>query len=254
LEELSVSPYLLAAIFSVVAFFYSAVGLGGGSSYTALLAIFGANYIAIPSISLTLNVMVTTVGSINFIHRGHARLRLLLPFLLGSMPLAYVGGAIGLPKVVFYWILLLSLVVVAWRIYAPFETSLKVNLSSTQTVIVSLVAGGVLGFIAGAVGIGGGIYLVPIIILLGLGTPKEAAAVGAIFIWINSLSGLFARFEANRIDMDHVLPLIIAVVAGGVLGSWLGAGHFSTKLIEKLLGVVIVTAIILLGRNLLNLM
>lgn len=250
MESLAISPYALAAVFFVVAFMYSAVGLGGGSSYTALLAIFGASPVAIPSISLTLNAIVTSIGSVNYVRRGHAHWNLIVPFLIGSMPMAYVGGTLVLPKEIFYWLLLTSLLLVVVRIYSPTTTSLDLSFSPLQRIIVSLLSGAVLGFVAGAVGIGGGIYLVPLIILLGLGNARQAAAAGAIFIWVNSLIGLVARFMSDRLQLDYSVWIIIAVIAGAVLGSHLGSQRFSTKTMEKLLGVIIVIAIVLLAKNL----
>ena len=104
MEELIISPYFLSVLFFTVALAYSSVGLGGGSSYTALMAILGVSHVAIPVISLTLNLFVTSVGSYNFIRKRHVRLELLFPFLVTSIPMSYLGGVIKLPKEIFYWI------------------------------------------------------------------------------------------------------------------------------------------------------
>lgn len=232
------SPYFLAILFFILAFIYSSVGLGGGSSYTALMAIVGINTLAIPMISLTLNIVVTSVGSFNFILNKHAKIKLILPFLISSIPMAFLGGALKIPTEIFYWILLLSLIFVAARIYLWQNISIELNLGQKEKIILSLFAGSVLGLIAGIVGIGGGIYLVPLIIILGLGTEKEAAACGAIFIWLNSCSGLLSRFQHNSIDFTDFIPLIIAVLIGGALGSFMGSFKFSPKVMDKMLGVV----------------
>lgn len=244
------SPYFLATLFFVVAFIYSSVGLGGGSSYTALMAIFGMNILAIPMISLSLNLLVTTFGSFNFLRNKHGKIKLVLPFLISSMPMAYLGGALRLPKEIFYWVLLISLIFVAARIFFWQNTTIKLDINQKEKIIISLFAGSALGLVAGIVGIGGGIYLVPLIIILGLGTEKEAAACGAIFIWLNSLSGLLARLQYNSIDLTDYIPLIIAVLAGGFLGSFMGSFKFSPKLMEKILGAVIVIAILFLAKKL----
>lgn len=249
METLVISPWLLAAILFIVAFLYSSVGMGGGSSYTAMLAIFGASQLAIPSISLTLNIIATSIGSFNFIRKGHASARLIAPFLVSSIPMAWLGGQLALPRLAFYSLLLASLVAVAIRIYSPGDTSFRLAFTPASRVIVSLLLGATLGFIAGAVGIGGGIYLVPLIIMLGLGTTKQAAAAGVIFIWVNSVTGIVSRFEADRLQLDYITPLIIAVVFGSLLGSSLGAGRFSSKRTEQFLGVVILIAIVLLARK-----
>ncbi len=252
MEELAIPLYIIAGLFFVVAFAYSSVGLGGGSSYTALMAIFGVSFLAIPTISLTLNLFVTSIGSFNFIRKKHARIRLILPFFISSIPMSYIGGSLKLPKDIFYWILLITLIFVAVRIYAWEKTSLKLNIGNIQQIILSLMAGSVLGLIAGIVGIGGGIYLVPLIIILGLGTEKEAAACGAIFIWANSLSGLMARLQHNPINIAEIIPLIIAVVLGGIFGSHLGSSKFSSNTMQKLLGGIIIIAIVFLAKKILS--
>lgn len=251
MEQLFISPYLLALIFFVIALLHSSVGLGGGSSYTALLTIFGASYIAIPSVSLTLNILVASLGSYNFIRAGHARWPLILPFLISSIPFAYLGGSLHLPVTAFNWLLFISLLLVVTRIYLPITTSFPFQFSSAQRVIVSLTSGAILGFIAGAVGIGGGIYLIPLILLLGLGTAKQAAAAGVVFVLVNSVIGMIARFQADRIDLTFIAPLLVAVIIGGWLGSTLGALKFRPIIIERILGLVIVIAVLLLLRKLL---
>jgi len=249
MEDMIISPYALSLLFCVVAFAYSSVGLGGGSSYTALMAILGVSTAAIPMISLTLNLLVTAVGSANYIRSGHTRLRLLLPFLITSIPMSYLGGSLQLPKELFYWILLFSLFFVALRLYVWKQTTIKLNMGRTGKTALSLAAGSILGLIAGIVGIGGGIYLVPLIIVLGLGTEKEAAACGAVFILINSFSGLIARLQFNSIELDQIILPIIAVVIGSASGSFMGAVKYQPQTMQKVLGAVILVAIVFLTRK-----
>ena len=253
MEDLGNSIYLLSAILFVVAFAYSSVGLGGGSSYTAWMAIFGVFYLAIPVVSLTLNLIATTIGAFNFIRYHHARWRLIFPFLISSIPMAYVGGSIPLPKSIFLWLLWGSLLFVAIRIYFFDQVKLELELNKQQKLLISIFSGMTLGFIAGVVGIGGGIYLVPLILILGLGTAKEAAACGVIFIWVNSVVGLFARFIHQPVDLREYVPLIVAVIIGSALGSYLGASRYSPRVIEKILGLIILVAIVLLGKTLITL-
>ena len=251
MNELLLSPYIIAMVFFFVALVYSSVGLGGGSSYTALMALLGFSTLAIPMVSLILNLLVTTVGSYNFIRKKHARLRLILPFVVTSIPMAYFGGSLQLGADMFYLLLMFSLVLVAVRIYFLPETSMRLNISPARKLLLSLFIGAALGFIAGTVGIGGGIYLVPLILILGLGNAREAAASGAIFIWINSLFGLASRLQYNSIDLLAYVPLLVAVVIGGAMGSWLGANRYQPRTMEKILGVIIIVAIVALGRKLL---
>ena len=117
MEELLIPLFALAVLFFAVSFAYSAVGLGGGSSYVALMAIFGVSHVVIPATSLMLNLLVASVGSLNFIRKKHARIRLLLPFLATSTPMSYIGGTLEVAKEIFSWILLVSLIIVALRIF-----------------------------------------------------------------------------------------------------------------------------------------
>ena len=253
MAEIFPSMYFIAALFFMVALFYSSVGLGGGSSYTALMVIMGFNAAVIPMISLILNLFVTTIGSYNFIRNKHARLELIAPFLITSMPMAYLGGALQLPKEIFYWVLLASLVVVVLRIYFWRNTAFRLELGNTGKIVVSLLAGALLGLVAGIAGIGGGIYLVPLILILGLGTEQQAAACGAIFIWLNSLAGLASRLQYNAVELTAFIPLVVAVILGGALGSWLGATRLSRTAMEKILGAIIMLAIVMLSRTLVTL-
>ena len=141
MEGLAVPSIALALLFCCVSFAYSVVGLGGGSAYTALMAILGVSHAVIPTISLTLNLLVTSAGSVNFIREGHARPRLITPFLVTSIPMSYIGGSLEMPKEAFYWVLLVSLIFVALRIYFWDNTALKLNLGRAQQVMLSLAAG-----------------------------------------------------------------------------------------------------------------
>ncbi len=148
---------------------------------------------------------------------------------------------------------MISLVFVAMRIYFWQNTTLQLNLTKFSKLIISFVIGALLGLIAGIVGIGGGIYLVPLIIILGLGSQKEAATCGAIFIWLNSISGLISRLHYNSIDLTSYLSLIGAVLIGGFAGSFLGSFKLAPKTMEKILGGVIIIAIIFISKKILNL-
>lgn len=251
MDAANISPYVLPALFFMVAFAYSSVGLGGGSSYTALMAIMGVNPLMIPMTSLCLNLIVTTVGTFNFARNKHARIRLILPFLISSIPMAYIGGALKLPKGIFYWVLLVSLLFVVMRICFWRNTTIKLKLGFQKKIALSIFAGSLLGLVAGIVGIGGGIYLVPLILALGLGTEKEAATCCAIFVWLNSMSGMLSGLQHNSVDLTDLIPLIIAVLVGGAAGSFMGSFKISPIVMEKTLGGVLVVSIIFLTRKLL---
>ena len=249
MEDIIISPYALALIFCGIAFAYSSVGLGGGSSYTAVMAVLGVSTVVIPMISLVLNLMVTTVGSINYVRSGHVRMKLLLPFLVSSIPMSYLGGSLQLPKEYFYWILLSTLVFVALRLYVWERATIRLEIGKTGKLLLSLTAGSILGLVAGIVGIGGGIYLVPLIIVLGLGSEKEAAACGVIFIMLNSVSGLIARLQFNSIEPEQIILPLIAVMIGSAIGSFMGAIKYRPQTMQKVLGAVILAAIVFLTKK-----
>lgn len=252
MEITPLTLYLLAGLFFIVAFTYSSVGLGGGSSYTALMAIFGLNYLAIPTISLLLNIIVTSVGSFNYIRHKHARMRLIIPFFISSIPFSYLGGSLNLSREIFLWVLLVTLISIALRIYFFKQLAIELKLDPTQKILLSLFSGAILGLIAGIAGIGGGIYLIPLILILGLGTEKEAAAAGSIFIWVNSLAGLSARIQYNPVQLEEYLPLLVSVLIGGGMGSYLGSSKLTPGTMQKILGLIVLVAIMFLFIKLIS--
>ncbi|NOX26342.1 MAG: sulfite exporter TauE/SafE family protein, partial [Deltaproteobacteria bacterium] len=249
MDHLLINFWLLSLLFGMVAFLYSSVGLAGGSSYIALLTIFGASYVVIPTISLAMNILVSTIGTVNYFRGRHARIRLIAPFLISSIPMAYLGGTVRLPAHLFNILLIVFLAVVALRIYLFNQFSLRWQLRASSKILVSLLIGLILGFISGALGLGGGIYLIPLIILLGLGTVKEAAACGSLFIWVNSAAGLAARLNHQPLPDIGILPLLVCVGIGGYAGSFLGANRFQPRTMQRLLGVIVLIAIVFLLKK-----
>jgi len=241
--------WLIAGLFFLVSLLYSSVGLGGGSTYTAVLTIAGVMYQLIPTISLVLNLLVTFISMVNFWRGGYIKLRLIGPFLLASIPMAYLGGSLRLSRAVFLWLLLITLVFVAVRIYFISDLSLRFSLTHRQKFIFSLILGSILGFIAGTVGIGGGIYLVPLIIIFSLASAKEAAAAGSVFIWVNSFAGIVARAQWTQFMTVDLIPLGIMVALGGFIGSYVGSFRFRPVIIQKALGIVIVIAIFMITQK-----
>jgi len=243
MEHLLIPYWALAVLFAAVAFLYSSVGLAGGSSYIALMAISGVDYTAVPTIALAMNIMVSSLGLWNFVKADHARWQIMAPFLASSVPFAWLGGTVRLPSRTFHMMLFVFLAMVALRIYLFSSFSAIIRPGRTARIAISLVAGAGLGFISGALGLGGGIYLVPLVVILGLGSQKEAAACGAAFIWVNSAAGLLARLGSHPPPPAAVLvPLLAATAAGGFAGSFLGANRFSARTMQRLLGTIILAA------------
>lgn len=246
MESLLISPLGLAVLFFAISVAYASVGLGGGTAYTALLVIVGASYQAIPTVSLSLNVIATAIGSFVFLRARHGRASLILPFLLTSVPAAYVGGSLPVAPDVFYGVLFVTLVLVAVRIFVGKDVAIDLDLGRKQQIALSLAIGTVLGLVAGIVGIGGGIYLVPLIIIFGLGTEREAAACGALFTGINSVAGLAARMQHYAVEMADLLPLAGAVGVGALLGARMGASWLARRTMRRVLGGIVLLAIVLL--------
>ena len=200
--------YLLLLLFLVISFIYSSVGLGGGSSYAALMAIMGINYYLIPTTSLTLNLGVTFFGMINFWRAGYGRINLVAPFLITSIPMAYIAGSLQLPEFVFQIILILTLVLVLLRIFFFDTLAVTYQLSNVEKWLLTICLGSVLGFIAGAVGIGGGIYLIA---NLGPG-PRDGLMTG-----LQKVTNLPIAWVRSGIELS-----VIAI--GWTLGGTVGVG------------------------------
>lgn len=250
---------LVALGFLLAAYAHTSVGLGGGSSYTAIQSIAGYPMGTIPVISLTFNLLATTIGSVNFIRGGHFSWARLAPFLLGSIPCAWLGGRLLLPQGVFLGILLASLLAVLLRLLlAPFrplrEPGTNPQTSPALWWSGGILIGGLLGFVAGVVGIGGGIYLVPLLRLLGRGDAKQAAACGTVFIWINSAIGLASRTLAHGWP-PGLTTLLLVLLPAVALGAWFGSTHgalrWSRRGVERALCLVISLACLLLIRRIL---
>jgi uncharacterized membrane protein YfcA len=157
--------------------------------------------------------------------------------------MAYLGGYLQLPEELFLWLLLLCLCLVALRIYVRVDSPVQFRVGRVARLSISALVGVLLGLLAGIVGFGGGILLVPLIIILGLGNERQAAACGAIFIWLNSLSGLVSRLQFHAVSWLDFMPIYLAVMIGGVMGSFMGSTRLSAGAMERVLGAVVVVAI-----------
>ena len=234
---------LFPILFLLVSFIYSSVGMGGGSSYTAIMAIFGMNYNLIPINSLFLNLCVTFVGTLNFWRSGHGRINLVGPFLITSIPMAFIAGFLNLPEIIFQTILILAFLIFIIRIFIFDRLTITYQLSKAQKWITTICFGSLLGFICGSVGIGGGICLIPLIIIFGLGSAKEASAAGAMFILVNSIASIVPRIMIGEYDIIPIIPMVVAVLIGGITGSYMGSVRFDKRTIERITGGILILAI-----------
>lgn len=247
MEQLLISPYWLALLFFVVSLAYSSVGLGGGTSYTALLGAVGAGQRAIPTVSLTMNVVVSVMVTVNYLRAGHARWSLIGAILLASAPMAYVGGGLPVDEGIFYPLLIAVLLLAAGRMLWWSEPRLRVEWDWKWRLGAAVSLGAGIGFFSGLVGIGGGIFLVPALVVLGVADEKEAACAGGIFILVNSVAGLGAHLQYYRPAVGEVAPLVAAVLAGSFSGSYLGALRLRRRTIRRVMGLIIVAAVVLLS-------
>ena len=224
-----------------VAFLYSSVGHGGASGYLALLSLFGAPSTAIASTALLLNVLVAGVAWWNYGRAGHSRWRLLLSFVLTSVPAAFFGGWLKVSGAVYSWALAAVLAAAAARFFLHLPSALQEPVKAPSLWAASTTGSGI-GFLSGMVGVGGGIFLSPLALLLRWSTVKETSALSAGFIVVNSVAGLVGRGVGGTLEMGVLLWLVPAAFAGGLLGSSLGSRRFSGPLLRRLLGVVLLVA------------
>lgn len=229
-------PYWVPILFFLIALFYSMVGFGGGSSYLAILVLAGLSFQSIPPTALVCNLIVTSGGCWHFYKGAHFKFKTVLPFIVLSIPMAYVGGRVLISKELFCLLLGASLLAVALRlVFQEREFELPRAISWRIAWMVGVPIGALLGFLAGLIGIGGGIFLSPLLLLMRWANVKEAAASASFFIWVNSLSGLIGQLEKGAEDFTILLPLALAVFGGGQIGSRLGSYQIPKIGLQRLL-------------------
>ncbi len=242
LDQIQVMPesflLILPALF-LVAVLYSSVGHGGASGYLAVMAFMAvAPEITRPT-ALALNVIVSTIALVQFSRLGYFSWRLFWPFAVASIPLAYVGGRIDLPmhvyKVVLGFVLLLTAVRLSLNIVPKRDPA-------EPHVALAMVIGAIIGLVSGLVGVGGGIFLTPVLLLLNWSEARVAAGVSALFILVNSLAGLAGVYEKALALPTNVLPWIAVAVIGGIVGSTFGSKKLDFLSLRRALAVVLVIA------------
>lgn len=232
--------FSLVGSFFAIALVYSMVGFGGGSSYIAILAASGLSHLALPKISLMCNILVVSGSCYHFYKRGHFKQSFILPLLLASIPMAFLGGIYKITEKNYFILLTASLFICGVRLLLIQDRSSE-NLTSPALPIV-LLLGSTLGLLSGMVGIGGGIFLSPLLINLGWMRSKEAAATASLFILLNSIAGLIGQFLKNSHfqGLDQYIFVFVAVVLGGQVGIRLGTSHKVSYLqIQKITGILI---------------
>ena len=233
---------ILSILFFVTAILYSSVGFGGGSTYLALLFIWGLPYYIFPIIALCCNVIVVSGNCFNYIKAGNLNLKLLIPYLVGSIPLAFIGGSLPIEKrlveILLFLVLTLAgtLLLFNFKSYDDKEKSYK-----KIPVQISILIGGVLGFISGVIGIGGGIFLSPILFLIRAAKPKHIVTAASVFILINSLSGIVGQLTKNwvLIQIPHYWLLLLTVLIGGQVGNFLNLKVFPARILALVTAMLV---------------
>jgi uncharacterized membrane protein YfcA len=229
---------LLAGAVALVALLYSSVGHAGASGYIAVMALFGLTPVAIKPTALVLNIAVACLGSYRFWRAGYLPWRLWWPFAVTAMPCAFLGGYVNLPTPIFK---VLVGVVLLWSAARFFVRPPEDAEPRRPSLAVSLPTGAGLGLLAGLTGTGGGIFLTPLMLFRHWGRTRNVAAV-SVFILVNSVAGLLGNIGSTRQLPAVALPLLVAAMAGGAIGSYLGCRRFPPVLIKRLLAVVLTVA------------
>ena len=245
---------VLSILFFVTATLYSSVGFGGGSTYLALLLLWGVPYQILPAIALLCNIFVVSGNCYNYIRAGNLNLKLLTPYLIGSIPLAFIGGSLQIDKNLFEILLFFVLSTAGILLLLKFKSYNDTEGNYKKIpFIISLSIGSLLGFISGIVGIGGGIFLSPILFLLRAGKPQHIVTSASLFILINSVSGIIGQLTKNAVfnEISNYWVLLLAVIIGGQLGNFLNLKVFSTKILALLTAVLVIFVSIRMGLKIL---
>ncbi|TXB66774.1 sulfite exporter TauE/SafE family protein [Vicingus serpentipes] len=234
--------WIFLLLLPIVAFMYSSVGHGGASGYLAMMALFGFAPESMKPTALLLNLFVAAISFVHYTKAGHFNKKLFLVFAFASIPMAFIGGMIEVDASFYKKILAVLLVFAIFRMLNVFGK--EVNNVKDVKIWQGLFVGGSIGFFSGLIGIGGGIILSPVILLMHWGKMKEAAAVSALFIWVNSAAGMFGQiYSGVRID-EQVFILVGTAVLGGFFGAYYGSKHFNNNLLKYMLAFVLAIACI----------
>ena len=241
---------ILTIFFFITAIFYSSIGFGGGSTYLALMLIWDVPFYIFPIVALICNIIVVSGNSINFLRTKNINIKLLIPYLIGSVPFAFLGASISIDKNLFEILLFFILLIAG--IFLLLESKSfnndKIIIRKVSKVI-SIFIGSIIGFISGLVGIGGGIFLSPILFLLKAGYPKHITSSASLFILINSIFGVAGQLTKDIVinEFFNYWPLFVAVLIGGQIGSLLNIKFLSNRVLALLTSLLVIVVAIRMG-------
>jgi len=244
---------ILSFLFFLTATLYASVGFGGGSTYLALLLIWDVSYLIFPVIALFCNVIVVSGNCLNYIKAGNFNFKVLIPYLTSSIPMAFIGGSLSIDKDFFEILLFIVLTLAGVLLLLKFKSSdHNAEVYKKIPKMVSILIGGSIGFISGVVGIGGGIFLSPILLLVRADNAKNVATAASLFILINSISGLAGQFTKSSI-IDEVYsywPLFLLVLLGGQLGNFLNLKVFPARILVLVTATLVIFVALRIGLKL----
>ena len=220
---------------------YSSVGHAGASGYLAAMALFGLAPEVMKPTALTLNILVATIATFQFYRAGFFSWNKFWPFAVSSIPFAFIGGAISLPDHYYKQIVGIILLFAAYHFYSHRQKAIA-NVSSPVPVPLAVLSGAGIGLLSGTVGVGGGIFLSPLILFMGWAGTKQTAAVSAAFILMNSIAGLGGHLASVKFLPAQIYVFAIAALIGGIIGSGLGSRRLANHTLYSLLAVVLVIA------------
>ena len=246
---------ILTIFFFITAILYSSIGFGGGSTYLALMLIWDIPYYIFPIIALICNIIVVTGNSINFLRTKNINITLLTPYLIGSIPFAFLGASISIDKDLFEILLFFILFIAGIFLLLESKSFNKDQIEIRQvSKVISIFIGSIIGFISGLVGIGGGIFLSPILFLLKAGYPKHITSTASLFILINSVFGVVGQLTKDIVlkEFLNYWPLFIAVLIGGQIGSFLNIKFLSNKVLAVMTSFLVIFVAIRMGFRLIT--
>ena len=246
---------ILSIFFFITAIFYSSVGFGGGSTYLALMLIWDIPYYIFPIIALFCNIIVVSGNSINYVRTGNLNLRLLMPYLAGSIPFAFLGASISIDKELFEVLLFFVLFTAGILLLIKSKSFNEDKIKLRQIPkILSIFIGAIIGFISGIVGIGGGIFLSPFLFLMKAGYPKHITTTASLFILINSIFGVAGQLTKDIVFIEFLnfWPLFLAVLIGGQIGNFLNIKFLSNKTLVLITSLLVILVAIRMGFKILS--
>lgn len=240
---MTIEILIILAVFAV-ALLYSSVGHGGASGYLAVMALFAVAPEITKPTALVLNLFVSMIAFVQFYRARNFDWKIFLPFAIGSIPLAFIGGMIKLPTTTYKIILGVALILAAIRLAINLKSDTE---TKSPNIVICLLIGAILGFVSGLIGIGGGIFLTPILLLTNWTETKKAAGISALFIWVNSASGLLGNWLLGKDSNILSLPTVVwfwisAAVVGGLIGSTLGSYRFNSLTLRRVLAIGLIIA------------